>query len=165
MARGKSAKSSGVTKTAFTFPDLHEDVASAVSDHFVAVWVGKRSKKTPNNARSSSLKGRFTCDNSSCSKKSWPSGQVAIDIRGYPDNGYNATVYNQRCKDCKQLGNLTLDKACYVERVSYWLKKWAGVWVEPPVIVGKGTPPHLSELCEGCKRGSCRKGLVTLVLR
>ncbi|KAH9234142.1 hypothetical protein K456DRAFT_1835820 [Colletotrichum gloeosporioides 23] len=153
-----------MTKATFTFSDLHEDVAGAVSDHIVAIWVGKKNKKVSNNFYSTSVMGRFTCDNDSCSKKSWISGQVAINIRGYPDNGYNTIVYNQGCKACKQLGSFTINKDCYVERVAYRLKKWAGVRMQRPVYMKKPTPPHLSDLCEGCKRGTCKKGLKTLGL-
>ncbi|KAF6813037.1 hypothetical protein CPLU01_14758 [Colletotrichum plurivorum] len=159
MEREKTARSRGVKNTAFTFWDLQEDVAGAVSGHFVPVWVGKRSQKISNNQRETHIMGEFTCDNSSCSKKGWVSGHVAIVIRGYPDNGYNTTVYNQRCITCKRLGDLNIDKGCYVERVAYWLKTWARVKMVRQVYEKKRTPPHLSELCEGCKQGRCTQSL------
>lgn len=80
---------------------------------------------------------------------------VTILIRGYPGNGYNAVVFNQRCKSCNWLGVFTLDKNSYVNRVAYRLKKWAGVHVEKQHYNGKTGPPHESDLCEGCKRGVC----------
>lgn len=82
---------------------------------------------------------------------------VAILIRGYPGNGYNALVFNQRCKSCNWLGNLKLDKESNVDRVVYRLKKWADVPVEQPFFNHKEGPPHESALCEGCKRGVCRQ--------
>ncbi|KAK2755634.1 hypothetical protein CKAH01_17303 [Colletotrichum kahawae] len=158
MAKGKHASLSSTTKTAFMFPRLHPDVASAVSGHIIPIWVGKRAKKTCNNDYETSVMGRFTCDNSFCPKAAWISGHVAIVIRGYPNNGYNAVVYNQRCQACKQLGNLTLDEDSYIERVSYRLKKWAGISMELPAHERKDTPPHREDLCEGCKQHRCKKG-------
>jgi hypothetical protein len=54
---------------------------------------------------------------------------VIIQIRGYSGNGYNAVVFNQRCRSCDWLGALTLDEKSYIDRVAYRLKKWAGVAV------------------------------------
>ncbi|KAH9225574.1 hypothetical protein K456DRAFT_1790528, partial [Colletotrichum gloeosporioides 23] len=139
-----------------TFPRLHEDVADAVSGRTIPVWAGKKTKKICNNLYKTSVMGRFTCDNGFCAKAAWISGHVAIIIRGYEDNGYNAVVYNQRCKACKQLGNLTLDEDSYVDRVSYRLQRWAGMSVELPFYEKKNTPPHRKDLCEGCKQGCCQ---------
>ena len=80
---------------------------------------------------------------------------MSILIGGYPGNGYNAIVFNQRCQACNRLGILTLDKDSYIERVAYRLKKGAGVRVDEQYYVGKEGPPHKPELCEGCKRGYC----------
>lgn len=102
--------------------------------------------------------GKFKCNNKRCSARSWSSKNVAILIRGYPENGYNAVVFNQRSKSCNELGQLTLDKDSYVERVAYRIKKWAGVEMEPPHYAGKIGPPYEGELCEGCKAGYCGEG-------
>lgn len=109
---------------------------------------------------STNIISKFTCINPSCSKQSWGSGRVAILMRQFDLDtdtvGYNATVYNQRCKGCRKLGVMAVDEGVYVERVAYRLKKWAGVAVDQPPYHGeKGTPPHEWELCEGCKRGVC----------
>ena len=79
-------------------------------------------------------------------------------MRRYGVNEYNAVVFNQRCRDCNSLGNLTLDESSYVERVAYRLKKWAGVELQAPPYREKKGPPHKSELCEGCKQGCCQEG-------
>lgn len=34
-------------------------------------------------------------------------------MRGDENIGYNAVVFNQRCKDCKRLGTLCVDKGSY----------------------------------------------------
>lgn len=76
-------------------------------------------------------------------------------IRMYPQAQYNARVYHQRCKDCTTLGRLVLDGDCYAERVTYWLKKWNGIAVQPPPNSGQSRGPHNRELCEGCRAGHC----------
>lgn len=104
---------------------------------------------------STQVMGRFTCNNTACRKQSWGSKIVAIWIKEHPRNGYSVVVYNQRCRSCDFLGDLRLDKDCYVERVAYRLKRWAGVEMEEPPFGRKKGPPHESGLCEGCKRGIC----------
>ncbi|KAK0741110.1 zinc-binding domain-containing protein, partial [Schizothecium vesticola] len=105
------------------------------------------------------LVATFRCPNPTCKGRRWPSGVVFTAIHAYHDNTYNATVYNQRCRACNTLGNIKLDVDVYVERVSYWLKKWAGVKMEPPhAEENKNTPLYEEEHCEGCKAGLCRRG-------
>ncbi|KAL3292576.1 cytochrome p450 [Colletotrichum asianum] len=159
MTKKRSTNLSGETKTSFIFPHLNQEVADAVSDHITSVWFNRKINQESDQRYSTFVMGRFTCDNGGCSKAAWSSGKVTIVIRGYPDNGYNAVVYNQRCKACKKLGTLTLDENSYVERVAYRLKKWAGVDMERPVYSKKETPPHKRELCEGCKSGYCEASL------
>jgi hypothetical protein len=142
------------------FPWLHQDVSKAVSAAEVCPrWINTQNDhEDSNNKYSTNVMGRFTCSNDGCPTRSWSSKTVSIWIRGYPENGYNAVIFNQRCKDCNQLGDLTLDKNSYVERVAYRLKKWAGVLMEQQHYAGKGgRPPHMRELCEGCKRGYCQQ--------
>ncbi|KAK4170574.1 zinc-binding domain-containing protein, partial [Triangularia setosa] len=106
--------------------------------------------------RSTFVTATFICENSQCSKTGWKSWKVAVLIRGYQQNGYSASVFNQRCERCKQLGTLELDQSSYINRVSYRLKKWAGISMETPDRKErKKTPPHKSDLCEGCRRGLC----------
>lgn len=141
------------------FPQLHARVLEEVQDVEPKVWW----KKTDTNAGSlqdysTNAIGTFVCTNSSCEQSSWGSKQVAIRVRSYIGNGYNAVVYNQRYKSCKSLGSLTLDENSYVERVAYRIKKWAGVHAERAEYREKKGEPHKSDLCEGCKRGLCDRG-------
>ena len=140
------------------FPSLHEDVSNAVSDAIASTWFNEKDSDKDSYVKYSTyVMGRFTCNNNSCFKKGWGSKKVAILIRGYPEDGYNAVVFNQRCESCNRLGTLTLDKRSYLERVSYRLKKWAGVPIEEQYHVQKKSLPHKSELCEGCKQGYCQQ--------
>ena len=145
-------------RASYTFPWLHRDVSKAVSVEIGSTWFNnKGTKKDANNEYSTKVMGTFRCDNDGCSTHGWGSKTVAILIRGYPDNGYHAVVFNQRCRSCNKLGTLTLDKNSYVERVAYRLKKWGGVRMEVQHYTGQVGPPHERELCEGCKRGHCQQ--------
>jgi len=156
MARKKSSKRE--TKTFFMFPSLHQNVEEAVSDEIASAWFqGKNSDRDSNNEYSTHVMGKFKCDNNACSTVGWGSKKVAILIRGYPRNGYNAVVYNQHCESCNELGTFTLDEESYVDRVAYRLKKWAGIPMEQRYYASKAGLPHKRNLCEGCKRGVCRQ--------
>ncbi|KAK4194030.1 zinc-binding domain-containing protein, partial [Triangularia verruculosa] len=102
---------------------------------------------------STSIMGRFACRNPKCSSTGWGSKKIAIQIRGFRDNTYDAVVFKQRCRTCQHLG---INENSYIERVAYRLKKWTGVPMETPEYnaVERG-PPHESSLCEGCKAGCC----------
>ncbi|KIX98871.1 uncharacterized protein Z520_05332 [Fonsecaea multimorphosa CBS 102226] len=157
LSRAGEASNEG-KNTSFMFPELHEDIENAISHNLTVKWVF-RSKDDRNAHReySTHVMGRFRCTNRSCDMSGWASKKVAILIRGYASNGYNAVVFNQRCKTCDTLGSLTLDEKSYIERVAYRIQKWAGVEVEQPHYVSKKGLPHRQELCEGCKRGICRQ--------
>lgn len=143
------------TRTSFMFPELHDRIAEAVSPEVTSIWFQSNDRKGYNNEHTTCVVGNFTCDNQTCKKQSWGSGVVSILMRGYARNGYSAVVFNQRCKFCEVLGTFTMDETTYVERVAYRLKKWAGVWVEPPVYNRGLRGPHEERLCEGCRRGTC----------
>ena len=156
MARKKTSKPQQETRISFMFPSLHQDVSNAVSDAIASTWFSeKENGKDSHVDYPTYVMGKFTCNNDDCSKNGWSSKKVAILIRGYPENGYNAVVFNQRCQSCKRLGTLTLDVNSYIERVAYRLRKWAGAPVEEQHYIPKQGLPHKSELCEGCKRGYC----------
>jgi hypothetical protein len=141
-------------ETFFMLPNLHQDVLDAVSGTMDPPKFNKtNSFHRINNKHESTLMGKFECKNHR-SPLFWTSGVIAIIIRGYPGNEYNAGVFNQRCKFCNGLGTLHANGS-YVERVAYRLKKWAGVSMVPPPYKNKNGPPHKSELCEGCKAGCC----------
>ncbi|EMD96670.1 hypothetical protein COCC4DRAFT_154982 [Bipolaris maydis ATCC 48331] len=145
------------TRTFFTFPELHQSVAEAVAPSIISTWFNNDIDAHFNNKHTTCVMGKFTCDNNACRKKRWSSKVVATWIQGYPRNGYNAIVFNQRCESCNCLGSFKLDEKSYVDRIAYRLKKWAGVIVEPPPFPLKTTPRHETDLCEGCKVGKCPK--------
>ncbi|OAX83701.1 hypothetical protein ACJ72_01936 [Emergomyces africanus] len=118
-----------------------------------------------NKSHDTNIMGRFTCHNKSCTSNGWSSKRIAITIRMYPGEKYNARVYHQRCKSCKGLSQPLLDES-YADRVAYRIKKWRGIHVEVPEYSGKSKGPHNSYLCEGCKDGHCnaiqRSGIWTI---
>lgn len=100
------------------------------------------------------IMGRFICRNRACASRGWSSKKIAITVRMYSGAQYNATVYNQRCRECNYLSKPRLD-ASYAERVAYRLKKWCGIEMDQPAHTGQSKGPHQRNLCEGCKHGHC----------
>ena len=140
------------------YPELHHAVFSELeSAIFQPPSFHRRySSKGSDLDYSTNVMGHFICPNTKCSTAGWGSKKIAIQIRRYPSsNEYNALVFNQRCRNCDELGGLILDETSYVERVVYRLKKWAGVKVTPPEFRRNPGEPHRSDLCEGCKVGRC----------
>ncbi|KAK4233423.1 zinc-binding domain-containing protein [Achaetomium macrosporum] len=143
-----------------TFPSLHDDILNVLSDEDImpTPWFNTSGgDREAMEIYSTNIMGKFRCHNQACPKAGWASKRVAIVIRRYTRNGYNATVFNQRCKSCERLGDLTIDENSYVERVAYRLKKWAGIPVAAVYTGLKKGPEHEKELCEGCKRGYCER--------
>ena len=142
------------------FPELHENVLEAISDAMISPIFNHNddddSFDSADNEYSTNVMGDFTCNDHRCAHV-WSSKKVAIVIRGYPGDEYNAAVYYQRCNSCKELGTLRNIESSYVERVAYRLKKWAGAAAERPFYGGKRGLPHKRELCEGCKAGYCQE--------
>lgn len=100
------------------------------------------------------IMGRFVCYNRACKSSGWSSKKIAITIRLYPGQKYNARVYHQRCKFCTWVSRPVLDQS-YAERIVYRIKKWNGIPVETPSGPVISSGPHNSELCEGCRAGHC----------
>jgi len=137
---------------------LHENVAVALSKYSITTqFHNNDSGEGSTRSHPTFIFGRFTCDSKACPGGVWLSGKIATLIRQYPNDGYNAVVYSQRCQKCEKLGRLQIDKDSYVDRVSYRIKKWNGVEMERPIYKEKTTKPHKSWLCEGCKRGVCKQ--------
>ena len=159
MAKKKhQAEGKQETRSTFMFPRLHKKVLNAVSGEIQPTWFSKKGSNYKfTQEYSTYVMGKFTCGNNACSRAGWSSKKVAINIRRYPNNGYNAVVFNQRCEYCDRLGTLTLDEKSYVERMSYRLRRWAGIPTEEQHYTQKEGLPHKSELCEGCKRGYCQE--------
>jgi len=145
------------------FPELHQDVLDAISSAMISPRFNHNddddSFDGADNKYSTHVIGDFTCSNHHCGL-AWPSKRVTIVIRRYPSYEYNAAVYYQRCKSCNSLGDLYIDENSYVDRVAYRLKKWVGVAVERPFYDERTSPPHISELCEGCNAGYCQNDTV-----
>ncbi|TLD09495.1 hypothetical protein PspLS_11890 [Pyricularia sp. CBS 133598] len=165
MTRTKNAQK--MAPSSRIYPKLHQDILQAMPENVTIVWEDSLDERArPRNQWVTNVMGRFTCRNRQCASGGWFSRTVGIWIRQFRGGRYNAIVYSQECELCGWLGWLTLDRGSYIERVAYWLKKWAGVPVEPPPHREKRGPPHKQELCEGCRRGFCftksRSGLAIL---
>jgi len=138
------------------FPNLHGDVEKALLDELLFyTFHDEDNDDDCIGDHDTNIMGKFVCSNKSCGKK-WSSRVIAITIRHYPGQRYNARVYHQHCKGCGFLGHPTLDES-YSERVSYRIKKWRGVEMEPPPFSRDldNKRPHESDLCEGRKHGHC----------
>ncbi|KAI0867207.1 zinc-binding domain-containing protein [Hypoxylon argillaceum] len=142
--------------SSFMFPALHSRVVEAVSGQPDNIWFEKKNNDRTSNSHETFVIARFKCNTAACSKDAWSSGKVPIVIRGYPQNGYNAVVFNQRCRYCENLGTMTLNEETYAERIAYRLKVWARVPVPRQTFGVKRSPPHIQELCEGCIQGYCQ---------
>jgi hypothetical protein len=155
----EEASSNGRLKSDYMYPRWNRDVEKAVALS-IRFLVFRNNLTTHNVDKEyfTHVMGHFLCANIGCSSSGWGSKKVAIVIKRYPGNQYNAIIYNQRCKHCDVLGSLFLDKQSYIDRVAYRLKKWADVAMDSPPHIESEGPPHKSALCEGCKRGVCREG-------
>jgi len=144
------------TRASFVFPSLHDKIVEAASDSLLSLWFKQNGNDNDSNRRYSTyVNGTFSCASRTCRTAGWSSGKVTILIRRFGENGYDAEVFNQRCRTCNCLGKLTLDEQSYVDRVVYRLKRWAGIATDRPPYTQKASPPHRSALCEGCRRGVC----------
>jgi hypothetical protein len=159
MARKRSSnkgtKKQKVVESWSMYPSLHEEVSKLLSDDNLSF----RFHTNDDDLNSiedydTKIKGRFFCRTPACAANGWGSWRIAITIRMYSNQEYNARVYHQRCESCGQLNRPKLDKT-YAQRVAYRLKRWSGMQMEPPPYSGEGDLPHKSELCEGCKQGVC----------
>ncbi|RVD89042.1 uncharacterized protein DFL_000065 [Arthrobotrys flagrans] len=149
-----SGSSAGAPERWYLFPEHHSMVAEQVEN-----IVFKSSIGTGAHEYTTNLTGSFKCSNPNC-KKRWATGIMATVIRGYKQQGgqlgYSAQVYSQRCIKCDSLGRMNLDVDVYVERVARRLLIWKGE-LEPirRPKEKREMPPHIDELCEGCREGNC----------
>lgn len=139
-------------------PELHDDVTQSLDGEGIQLYFfNADDEQSKIREWDTNIMGRFICRNKRCPSSGWSSKKVAVTIRMYPEQLYNARVYHQRCKKCNVIGRLILDHECYAERVTYWLKKWNGIQVRRPSSSSRASSgPHDSELCEGCRVGHCR---------
>jgi hypothetical protein len=139
------------------YPALHDSVSHLLEEDdlsftFFAIDEDKGSIEEYD----TNIMGRFKCLNEVCPKSGWASNIIAITIRMYPEQQYNARVYHQRCKGCGSLSQPFPDDS-YAKRTAYRLKKWSGIEMDQPSYTVRGSErPHESALCEGCKHGHCK---------
>lgn len=154
--RGKDRRGvSDNPSTTYMYPEYHGRIVNEVQN---MVFCNTITESYCTKEYDSNITGTFECNNNKCNGSRWSSKKISITIRMYENDMYNAEVYNQRCKVCGCLGIPQIDVDCYVERVTYRLKKWLGYDVTPPIWNGSTGKPHKSELCEGCKAGHCSSG-------
>lgn len=140
------------------YPSLHTEVLQLLRKHHLQFdFYTTDSDNMGIKQYDTSVMGTFVCRNPQCTSRGWSSKMIAITIRLYNRERYNARVYHQRCKGCQRLSEPVLNES-YAERVAYRLKKWCGIEVEQPCHSGKSNALHERALCEGCKTGHC-KGL------
>ncbi|KAI1737709.1 zinc-binding domain-containing protein [Xylaria scruposa] len=139
------------------YPDLHDDVAGLLDDDGLKfTFHHEDDDRDCIKNYDTNVMGRFACRNANCSSHGWSSKRIAITIRLYRDNKYNARIWHQRCKRCNQLSKPLLDDS-YSERVAYRIKKWSGIALEAPRYYGTANAPHETKFCEGCEHGHCRQ--------
>ncbi|KAI0197078.1 zinc-binding domain-containing protein [Xylaria flabelliformis] len=149
------AKKNKPIATSSMHPSRHPEVAQLLEDSGLVFTF--HHDDTDDGAikwRDSAVMGRFRCHNPKCGSHGWSSKRIAIRIRVYRRERYNAKVYHQHCKNCGFLSKPILDDT-YAERVAYWLKSWSGISLPKPPHGPKSKKPHHQELCEGCKAGHC----------
>lgn len=143
------------------FPQLHKAIVVATLEINPRPEFEHNKTLVPHQEHSTSIMAKFACNNHGGHRHTWVSKKVSLVIRGYAQNRYNAIVYGQRCESCQKLGVMTLNQKTYIERVSYRLKKWAGIPVaQPPCSKGReGDESHRSDVCKGCKVGNCIRAI------
>ncbi|KAH6699084.1 zinc-binding domain-containing protein [Leptodontidium sp. MPI-SDFR-AT-0119] len=137
------------------FPSLHDNVSSLLEDdglHFTFYPIDRDTGCIK--SYDTNIMGKFRCNNQTCKATGWGSRKIAITIRRFRNQRYNARVYYQRCKRCKTLSEPEVDDS-YADRVAYRLKSWSGVEQERRPFSGTSNGPHERSLCEGCKAGHC----------
>ncbi|KAK0713772.1 hypothetical protein B0T26DRAFT_783290, partial [Lasiosphaeria miniovina] len=115
-----------------TLPSLHEAVLAATAGLIRPLpWfnhsAGLDGEATVIDEYPTNIMALFQCLNSHCGRAGWGSMKVGILTRrggaGAGAMGYDALVFNQRCKGRNRLGAMVVNEDVYVERVAYWMKK------------------------------------------
>lgn len=151
------SKAQDLDKSWSMYPALHDSVGRLLKeDNLPFTFYATDEDKGAIEQYDTNIMGRFKCLNEACPKAGWASKMIAITIRMYPEQQYNARVYHQRCKGCGSLGRPFPDDS-YAERIAYRLKKWSGIEMyRPSYTVRASQRPHEGTLCEGCKHGHCQ---------
>jgi Zinc-binding domain len=155
--RKPKSQTQDLDKSWSMYPELHDSVGRLLEENdlsftFFAIDEDEGSIEEYD----TNIMGRFKCLNKACSQPGWGSKMIAITIRMYPEQQYNARVYHQRCKGCGRLSQ-PFPGDSYAERIAYRLKKWSGIEMDRPSYTDHASKrPHESALCEGCKHGHCK---------
>ncbi|KND90746.1 hypothetical protein TOPH_04601 [Tolypocladium ophioglossoides CBS 100239] len=73
------------------YPELHADVSLLLKDAFLDFSFHEEDDEIGcSKEYDTNIMGRFTCNNSSCGSRGWSSMMIAITIRMYPGEQYNA---------------------------------------------------------------------------
>ena len=154
----RKSKAQALEKLWSMYPALHDSVSILLQEENLSfAFLAIDNDQGCSNEYDTNIKGRFRCLNRACSHGGWASKVIAITIRMYPSQQYNARVYHQRCKECRSLSQPIPDDS-YAERIAYRLKKWSGIEMDRPAYKEShiAQRPHESALCEGCKHGHCK---------
>ncbi|KAI2643202.1 zinc-binding domain-containing protein [Xylaria nigripes] len=140
------------------FPSKHDEVAEILETEGLTFRFNNEDKEDGYiRDWDTSIMGRFKCNNKRCTTDGWSSKKIAIWIRMYDHERYNARVFHQHCLGCYSMAKPILDES-YAQRVAYRLMKWSGVQLESPGHSGASKGPHEKRHCEGCKAGHCKAG-------
>jgi hypothetical protein len=104
------------------YPSLHENVSLKLEeDNLHLDFNNNDDEESCVRDYDTNIVGRFRCHNDKCDLNGWSSKKVAISIRMYSDDRYNARVYYQRCKGCNRLSKPLLDDT-YTEELRIVLR-------------------------------------------
>ncbi|KAM5349275.1 hypothetical protein ACJ41O_005782 [Fusarium nematophilum] len=130
------------------YPALHGKVASLLEeDDLYFTFYDTDDDNTRTESYDTNIMGRFKCYNPKCSSSGWSSKKIAITIRMYEGERYNARVYHQHCKECNSLSRPYAVDESYADRIAYRIKKWNGIEQEVPEYSRHTDAPHEEDLC------------------
>jgi hypothetical protein len=125
-----------------TCPELHESVVQCLGGNGLSISFYEEGEVEDSiRDYDTNIMGAFICPNRSCRTEKWTSMKVAISIRLFADQQYNATVWHQRCRQCESMGVLRVDEESYTNRVAYRLRTWLGLEREDPIFSKTGDRP------------------------
>ncbi|KAL3477479.1 hypothetical protein BJX99DRAFT_226296 [Aspergillus californicus] len=85
------------------FPDLHGSIIASLQSSNPGLSFTFHCADTYDDSTQdydTNIMGSFICNNRNCKSSGWSSKKIAISIREYSGERYNARVYHQRCKQC-----------------------------------------------------------------
>ncbi|KAF9917232.1 hypothetical protein BX616_001614 [Lobosporangium transversale] len=107
--------------------------------------------------RALAIYGSFTCQSLSCASRTWTSGIIATELKfSNVDNSYHTTIHSQRCKDCEQYVEPSVNIDDYTEKILWVLDLWRGHRKAIKQTDNRSSDgPHGDERCHACVVGSC----------